>query len=122
MRARSKAETAARLWLFGPAIAWTVLVALGVVATALNGEAWVEVDRSRSDVEGSEACRSCHPGAYESWHRSYHRTMTQPVGAPEVVVAPFAGESIDYLGVKTRVEWPVGARVIDYRGLVRDVG
>ncbi len=100
MRARSKAETAARLWLFGPAIAWTVLVALGVVATALNGEAWVEVDRSRSDVEGSEACRSCHPGAYESWHRSYHRTMTQPVGAPEVVVAPFAGESIDYLGFR----------------------
>lgn len=25
----------------------------------------------------SNACRSCHPGNYESWHASFHRTMTQ---------------------------------------------
>ncbi|MFT5152590.1 MAG: hypothetical protein ACI841_002589, partial [Planctomycetota bacterium] len=25
----------------------------------------------------SNACQSCHPGEYASWHRSYHRTMTQ---------------------------------------------
>src|SRR5512132_1294121 len=25
----------------------------------------------------SDACRSCHPDQYNSWHRSFHRTMTQ---------------------------------------------
>ena len=25
----------------------------------------------------SETCRSCHPNEYSSWHRSFHRTMTQ---------------------------------------------
>ena len=25
----------------------------------------------------SEACQACHPAQYASWHRSYHRTMTQ---------------------------------------------
>src|SRR5262245_43229252 len=26
---------------------------------------------------GSRECRSCHEEQFESWHRSYHRTMTQ---------------------------------------------
>lgn len=25
----------------------------------------------------SDSCKSCHPGPYQSWHRSFHRTMTQ---------------------------------------------
>ncbi len=24
----------------------------------------------------SDACRSCHPDAYQTWHDTYHRTMT----------------------------------------------
>lgn len=36
------------------------------------------------------ACRSCHPEEHASWHRSYHRTMTQDA-APENVVAPLNG-------------------------------
>ena len=38
----------------------------------------------------SDACRACHPSQYESWHRTYHRTMTQ-VASPETVKAPFEG-------------------------------
>jgi Cytochrome c552/Cytochrome c554 and c-prime len=30
----------------------------------------------------SNACRACHPGNYESWHASFHRTMTQ-VATPD---------------------------------------
>src|SRR5207237_4419640 len=26
---------------------------------------------------GSKSCRSCHADQFDSWHRSYHRTMTQ---------------------------------------------
>src|SRR5262245_48411079 len=31
----------------------------------------------RSGFVSSDACRSCHPEQYSSWHRTYHRTMTQ---------------------------------------------
>jgi hypothetical protein len=27
---------------------------------------------------GSSRCQACHPAEYATWHRSYHRTMTQP--------------------------------------------
>lgn len=37
---------------------------------------------------GSTACRDCHREQFDSWHGSYHRTMTQ-VATPETVVAPF---------------------------------
>ena len=36
----------------------------------------------------SDACRSCHPREYETWHGSYHRTMTQVV-SPATVVGDF---------------------------------
>ena len=39
----------------------------------------------------SKACRECHQEQFTSWHRTYHRTMTQLAG-PQSVVAPFKGE------------------------------
>jgi len=36
----------------------------------------------------SQACRKCHPGSYSTWHKTYHRTMTQVV-SPETVLASF---------------------------------
>ncbi len=43
----------------------------------------------RSDgYAGHESCRSCHTEQYDSWHASYHRTMTQ-VASPESVVGEF---------------------------------
>ena len=46
----------------------------------------------RPDAEyvGSRACRACHPNAYATWHRSYHRTMTQ-AASQDSVLAPFDG-------------------------------
>ena len=38
----------------------------------------------------SDACRSCHPSEYASWHGSYHRTMTQ-LATPQTVVPSFDG-------------------------------
>jgi len=40
------------------------------------------------DYVSSDSCKSCHPGNYESWHDSYHRTMTQPAN-PQSIVADF---------------------------------
>jgi predicted CXXCH cytochrome family protein len=45
----------------------------------------------------SAACRSCHPGAYASWHSSFHRTMTQ-AATPRTVLAPFADVELQSRG------------------------
>ncbi len=42
----------------------------------------------------SDTCRACHPRQYETWHRSYHRTMTD-VASPETVRANFSGVQVD---------------------------
>ena len=41
----------------------------------------------------SESCRACHPDEYASWHRSYHRTMTQLASA-DSIKAPFEGNTL----------------------------
>ncbi|MEZ4328258.1 MAG: cytochrome c3 family protein [Polyangiales bacterium] len=50
----------------------------------------------------SDACRACHPGQYESWHDTFHRTMTQVAG-PDTVLAPFDGRTLDERGRSARV-------------------
>ncbi|MCA9653885.1 MAG: hypothetical protein KC501_28450 [Myxococcales bacterium] len=89
----------ASLWLFGPALGWLALCGLGLAATVLDESAWSAVERSRSTAVGSERCAACHPGEHESWHRSYHRTMTQRARG-EAVLAPFAGEQLETLGFR----------------------
>src|ERR1700741_2882696 len=66
--------------------AWAVLVA----GVAWLASSYAPPDRARNPAtdrplelahEGyvsSRACKACHPEEYGSWHRSYHRTMTQP--------------------------------------------
>ena len=44
----------------------------------------------------SQTCQACHPREYATWHRSYHRTMTQEA-TPETVVGDF-GVKIQFNG------------------------
>ncbi len=45
----------------------------------------------------SDNCRSCHPSQYDSWHQTYHRTMTQ-VAAPNTVLGNFDNVKLELLG------------------------
>ncbi len=61
----------------------------------------------------SDRCQSCHPKQYASWHRSYHRTMTQTV-SPETVVADFdaalpQSHSVERRGDEFWARFPDGA-------------
>jgi predicted CXXCH cytochrome family protein len=56
-------------------------------------------DRSTSAYVGSEACRSCHPDHHASWHRTFHRTMTQPA-SEQAVLGDFERGLLEYGGVK----------------------
>ncbi|MGE3171881.1 MAG: multiheme c-type cytochrome [Planctomycetota bacterium] len=53
---------------------------------------------------GSETCRKCHPGEHDSWHASFHRTMTQP--CTKATLAPsFERLELDYFGQPVLLEW-----------------
>ena len=51
----------------------------------------------------SDKCQSCHPDHYSSWHRSYHRTMTQ-YATPEAVKGKFEGQTLELEGQSYRFE------------------
>jgi predicted CXXCH cytochrome family protein len=55
-----------------------------------------------SSFAGSASCRACHPEQYASWHRTFHRTMTQQA-TPETVLAPFQGRRLEVDGQVSRV-------------------
>src|SRR5207244_2218912 len=48
---------------------------------------------------GSKTCRSCHEDQFESWHRSYHRTMTQ-IAAADTVKADFHQVALTNEGIQ----------------------
>ena len=51
----------------------------------------------------SQTCRACHPGEYDSWHNSYHRTMTQ-LAKPEAVLAKWNGTQLPHSGSQLKLE------------------
>src|SRR5262245_31959402 len=51
----------------------------------------------------SADCAQCHKEQFDSWHRTFHRTMTRDA-TPENVKGNFAGVTYDYQGIKTRLE------------------
>ena len=66
----------------------------------LHGQAYV----------GSAACRRCHEEHYRSWHRTFHRTMTQDVSArnPDAVLGDFSGARYRHAGVDARMDRDAG--------------
>jgi hypothetical protein len=55
-------------------------------------------DRSK-DYVGASSCKGCHLDKFESWHRTYHRSMTQLPSATTVLGA-FDGEEVSAFGSK----------------------
>ena len=50
----------------------------------------------------SDTCRSCHPSHHQTWHDSYHRTMTQVV-TPHTMLAPWEG-TLEFRGKQYHLE------------------
>ena len=51
----------------------------------------------------SDKCQACHPSQYDSWHRTFHRTMTQ-VASREAVVGNFDNVTLELLGKSYHLE------------------
>ena len=56
----------------------------------------------RTNYVGSGRCRECHVDEHASWHRSYHRTMTQPA-LPDTVLGNFDGVTVVSEGLTYRL-------------------
>ena len=94
-----------------------LMMLLGIVATTVfrakqararrtATEERVAVSPTKSNDGGyvsSDACKACHPGEYASWHRTYHRTMTQ-VATPETVLGDFDDVKLEYFGKQFHLE------------------
>lgn len=66
----------------------------------------------RDNYVSSKTCQACHPGEYASWHRTYHRTMTQVAG-PETVVGDFENVTLELAGEVYRLEQRDGEYWVD---------
>lgn len=103
---------------FGRLLAWA---AIGSCLVAVTWIRWTRIESDRAAAAGHEVvrrrdvprprpdqyvssneCRSCHPGEYASWHRTYHRTMTQ-LATPENVLGEFDGTTVASEGLQYRV-------------------
>lgn len=62
---------------------------------------------------GSERCYGCHRDQYASWHRTYHRSMTQ-TATPETVEGRFDGRPVTYWGATVVPIRRDGAYWFDY--------
>ncbi len=113
MKQSLRNSTSGAVWL--PLVA--VLASLGLLVAF----AWMVVDQSRESFErrerlesqlpqldrqqeyvSSNRCQACHPGEHASWHRTFHRSMTQ-VAVPENVLGRFDGSTVLSDGLEYRV-------------------
>lgn len=75
-----------------------------------------EIARSRSlaDVPYAQSttCVTCHPGRYETWHDTFHRTMTQRP-SPTTILGDFDNASASYKGITSRFTYEDGRYYIE---------
>lgn len=94
---------AARRWAIALAVCGWVAVTIGQAA---RRETPLVAHRPRQVADdgyvGSASCRSCHAANYDSWHASYHRTMTQ-VAAPVATQAAFDDREVVVEGRRYRL-------------------
>lgn len=74
-----------------------LLVARAFAADPPAEEPWLPVEGRPGGYVGSASCKSCHTDEHASWHRSYHRTMTQ-YATPEAVQANFNNVKLEFRG------------------------
>jgi hypothetical protein len=91
----------------GYALALSVVATLAYVGAGLAHNVASDLAQPRTLAQtgyvGSRACERCHPRHYESFHRTYHRTMTQD--ASEVsVLGHFDGTRLDYMGTRALMQ------------------
>src|SRR5687767_13601317 len=85
---------------------WTVIAlgSMAVLVPAATGEkARVPTEGRPGGYVSSKACRDCHEEQHQTWHASYHRTMTQ-YATPKTVIGRFDGVRLPVKGGELRLD------------------
>ena len=83
------------------AITLAILVLLLAAYVYAKNSASKTVDFHASNYTGAQQCQGCHQENYDSWKKTYHRTMTQEA-TQETVVGKFDGTNQTYWGITVR--------------------
>jgi hypothetical protein len=84
---------------------WLVLVsggAVGMLELSQRQQPPPPEDQTMSPPVASQGCIRCHESHYNSWQRTYHRTMTREA-TPENVKGDFNNAQYEYGGVASRM-------------------
>ena len=73
-----------------------------MTARAYAPEFSAPIAREDHDWATSDTCRTCHADHYASWHRTFHRTMTQEATS-KTVRGVFDGRKIRYYACSQRI-------------------
>ena len=100
------AVTAPRALIRKPVVTWAILLAglgllLGLALRATVQEVRTPTPLAQVPYEGSASCKTCHPDHFQSWRRTFHRTMTQNA-SPTSVLGDFSGVAFTYKGITSR--------------------
>jgi predicted CXXCH cytochrome family protein len=87
---------AALVLMILPLAAWATVRHRGAAERARELTATAP-QAERHGYATSDRCEACHPSQYHSWHRGYHRTMTQ-YATPETVRGDFDGTVLTEAG------------------------
>jgi predicted CXXCH cytochrome family protein len=81
------------------ALVMTAVAALGLLGrrTHARDKTGEPATTPAGEYVSSAACRSCHPAEYGSWHRTFHRTMTQEATSASVA-APLPSTPLELGG------------------------
>ena len=90
-------EVAWAPWFFLAAVPAIVCVILTTAYNPRQAEATAPLRDRSMDYIGASACRTCHPDRFESWQRTYHRTMTQ-LPTRDTVLGRFDGKEVEAFG------------------------
>jgi predicted CXXCH cytochrome family protein len=83
--------------------ALSLLGVLALAAVRVERELAEQRNLHHASYVTAAECTRCHPQHAESFARTFHRTMTRSATRADVK-APFAGETLDYFGVRARME------------------
>lgn len=116
----SRPLTARRFPWLACAVVALVAWAVGIDRRAVAVDLARDRDRHGAAYAGSAACVRCHAEHSASWHRTFHRTMTQKKATDASVVGDFANASYRYGGVTAHMSRDPAGRFV--MGFARDDG
>jgi hypothetical protein len=98
-----------RAWVLAACGIGMAVVGLGMrlqairQTTAAAPPAGIPAEVRQDGYVSSQSCRACHPQQYDTWHASYHRTMTR-IATPETVKGDFNHRMVTWNGLTYRLD------------------